>query len=98
MTSANLTRLGKRNLPHLTAHIRKKKFKYLLRRAFPNACLSDGDIYEALYFVRFIMKVQPEKRPKALKIKMHSFLKTASKSLLKELNEELSKETLYQSI
>ena len=68
-------------------------FKYQMKRAFPNACLSDSDIHQALHFVKFIMKLQPEKRPSASRVKMHPFLKTDSNPFLKELNEYLKKET-----
>ena len=66
--------------------LRKKMFKYQVSRVFSKACLSDTDIYEALHFVRFIMKVQPGKIPTTSRVKMHSFSKTALNPFLKELN------------
>ena len=64
-----------------------------MRKAFPKASMSDREINEALHFVRFIMKIDPEKRPTASRVKKHPFLKTSSNPFLKELNEQLNKQT-----
>ena len=79
--------------PILKTGLRKTKFKGLMKTAFPKASLSDREINEALHFVRFIMKIDPEKRPTASRVKKHPFLKTSSNPFLKELNEQLNKQT-----
>ena len=36
-------------MAHFTNHVKKKKFEYLMRRTFPNACLPDRGIYRPVY-------------------------------------------------
>ena len=78
--------------PTLKNALKKSKFKNFTKRAFPNTCLSNTDMHEALHFVRFIMKVKTEERPTTSRVKMHPFLKTESNPFIKVLNSHLRKE------
>ena len=74
--------------PILESALDEEKFKSLIKKAFPRACLTNTDVHEALNFVKFIMKVQPDERPDVSRIKKHPFLKIDSNPFYRDLREK----------
>lgn len=55
-----------------------------MRKSYPKADLSANDISLARQFIQFAMKIEPEFRPSAEKIKEHLFLKTVPNTFAKD--------------
>ena len=73
--------------PFLETTLQESKLRSLIKESFPNAFLTDCDIHEAQHFLQFIMKIRPDERPSASRIKKHPFLKKESNPFLKDWNE-----------
>lgn len=60
-----------------------------MKKAYPKAHLSANDSNLAHHFVEFIMKIRPEIRPSASRVKNHFLLKTISNPFTKDCYDEL---------